>query len=384
MESPRPFSGWVQRIPSPTGVVAIMSEPLNAPLLWRLLKGWSDVPERGRTLFAPPMTNQNRLLAEFRAFVRQAESYYETARQTRGVSAALPLYYFALNLAKAELLVRAPARIVGGARIDHGLSTRFGRTTNALADRVAVSDGVFTVLYRHRVGAGLGRQLIPIQRVLRNIPEIGYEMQEMGDRPGAAQVFHSMPVNDSEIWSLLAIPRIAAIMTNSISSHELSRHFVEVTTPANASRIFAMSERWGPVTAHYRYFESRLPIPVQGMTPTQVPETAIVACATATWRQLRTLMDDVAEGTGDLVATPSLYRSRLVPLPASLARYAALFYASEVVRYRPARLDPATDATAAWLFESLVSEVPKRLLASALGHISGTRYLFYPSDVLRG
>lgn len=48
-------------------------------------------------------------------------------------------------------------------------------------------------------------------------------------------------------------------------------------------------------------------------------------------------MDDVTQGPGNLVATPSVYRSRFVPLPASLARYAALFYASEVVRYHPAR-----------------------------------------------
>ncbi len=333
MAAPRALTGWVQRTASPTGVVVIMSEPLNAPLLWRLLKGWSDVPERGRTLFAPPTTNQNRLLAEFRAFVHQAETYYEAAQQSRGVSAALPLYYFALNLAKAELLIHPPARIVTGARIGHGLSTRFGRTSNARADRLSVSDGVFTVLYRHRVGVGLGRQLMSIQRVLRNVPEIGFEMQEVGDRSDAAQVFHTMPVNNSEIWSLLAIPRIAGIMSSSASSRELSRHFAEVTAPGNAAQLFALSDRWGPVAQHFRYFESRRPIAVQGMTPTHVPEPGMVACATSTWRQVRTLMDDVSEGTGDLVATPSLYRSRLVPLPASLARYAALFYASEVVRY---------------------------------------------------
>lgn len=200
MAAPTPFTGWFQRAPSPTGVVATLWEPLNAPLLWRLLKGWSDVPERGRTLFTPPIRNQNRLLAEFRAFVDQAESYYEAAQQTRGVSAALPLYYFVMNLAKAELLVHAPARIVGGARIGHGLSTRFGRTFNARADRLNVSDGVFTVMYRHRVGVGIGRQLMSVQRVLRNVPEIGFEMVEVGDRSDAAQVFHAMPVNDSEIW----------------------------------------------------------------------------------------------------------------------------------------------------------------------------------------
>src|SRR6266545_3794259 len=163
MAAPRALTGWVQRTASPTGVVVIMSEPLNAPLLWRLLKGWSDVPERGRTLFAPPTTNQNRLLAEFRAFVHQAETYYEAAQKSRGVS---------------------------GASIGHGLSTRFGRTSNARADRLSVSYGVFTVLYRHRVGVGLGRQLMSIQRVLRNVPEIGFEMQEVGDRSDAAQVFH--------------------------------------------------------------------------------------------------------------------------------------------------------------------------------------------------
>lgn len=147
--------------------------------------------------------------------------------------------------------------------------------------------------------------------------------------------------------------------------------------------MFALSERYGPVAQSFRYFESRRRIAVQRMTSTAVPEAGIVDCATTTWRQVRTLMDDIAEGAGDLVATPSLYRSRLVPLPASLARHAALFYASEVVRYRPSRFDRATDAAAAWLFESLVSEVPTRLLASAVGRISGRRYVFHSADTFR-
>jgi hypothetical protein len=128
------------------------------------------------------------------------------------------------------------------------------------------------------------------------------------------------------------------------------------------------------VVEAFRFFESKRPIHVDGMTSTTVPDQGIVDCATTTWRQLRTLMDDVTQGPGDLVVTPSVYKSRFVPLPGSLARYAALFYASEVVRYRPARFDPATDAPSAWLFESLVSEVSIPLLASALGHISGRRY----------
>jgi hypothetical protein len=192
-----------------------------------------------------------------------------------------------------------------------------------------------------------------------------------------------MPVNDSEIWSLLAIPRTAGILSSSTSSRELSRHFDEVTAPENASRMFALPERWGRAANIFTFFESRRRIAVQGMTSTLVPERGIVDCATTTWRQLRTLMDDVSEGMADLVASPSLYRSRLVPLPASLARYAPLFYASEVVRYRPARFDPATDAAAAWLFESLVSEVPLRLLASAVGRITGRHIVFHSADVFR-
>jgi hypothetical protein len=383
MASPRPSIGWVHRLASPTGRSAEMTEPLSAPLLWRLLRGWSDVPERGRTLFRPPLANQNKLLAEFRAFVHQAETYYEAAEHMPGVSAALPLYYFALNLAKAELLVHAPTRIIAGARIGHGLSTRFGRTANARADRLDVKDGVFTVLYRQRVGMGLGRQALSVQRILRNVPEVGFELSEVGDRPQAAGAVHSMPTSVNEIWSLLAVLRGAPILSSASSSRELARHFLEVTAPEEAPRIFALSERWGPVAQSYRYFESRRPIPTQPMAPGTVPEASIIECATTTWRQVRTLMDDVAEGSSDLVTTPSLYRSRLVPLPASLARYAALFYASEVVRYRPARFDPTTDAAAAWLFESLIAEAPRLILASALSHISGTRYVFHSPDVYR-
>jgi hypothetical protein len=101
------------------------------------------------------------------------------------------------------------------------------------------------------------------------------------------------------------------------------------------------------------------------------------------WEQTRLFADTSVDGWGDMVTTSSLYKSKFISMPASLARYAALFYASEVVRYRPSRFDSRTEPIGTWLFDSFVPQSGRRMLASSLMYLTDMRYDFVVPDAIR-
>ena len=63
-------------------------------------------------------------------------------------------------------------------------------------------------------------------------------------------------------------------------------------------------------------------------------------------------------------------------MPAPLARYAAIFYLSSLVRYKPSALDPVRQGRIAWLFDSFAREAPRRILANSVSGILGQPLAF--------
>src|SRR5438552_1565022 len=106
--------------PYPGSILTTFAEPPSADLIWREIDMEASYPDRGRALFTGTLAQRNKLWREFRSYVRQARDYDEAARTIKGASAALLLYYSALNLAKAELLTSVPNPI-SGQTIRHGL-----------------------------------------------------------------------------------------------------------------------------------------------------------------------------------------------------------------------------------------------------------------------
>lgn len=367
--------------PSPFGTRELLTEPFTPEFAWRILRAYTDVPDKGRALFPPPLANQNALLAEFRGYIRQAETYYEAGSVTRGSSAALPFYYCALNLAKAELLKSHAGRIISGVRIGHGLRGEWGQTASVRGDRLTPKDGVFTLLYRQRLGQALPRNSLPIMRVLRNVPEIGYELSHVQEKPQSGDVLHSVAFNQGEMWSLLAIPESLSILESTSTSKQLLRHFEEVSQSINLEEVFALSDRWRPHLL--RIFQSRNTRATQPLPDGRYPSADIAALLADAWEQTRLFADTSVDGWGDMVTTSSLYKSKFISMPASLARYAALFYASEVVRYRPSRFDSRTEPIGTWLFDSFVPQSGRRMLASSLMYLTDMRYDFVVPDAIR-
>src|SRR3989442_1338584 len=115
------YSNWALSPITERAIVPLSEDP-TPELIWRELRFYRDVPEKGRSLFPKaPLAQRNALWREFANYLRQGETYFSTGAQVPGSSAALPYYYSIMNLAKAELLLSNPSAIVG-TTVRHGLS----------------------------------------------------------------------------------------------------------------------------------------------------------------------------------------------------------------------------------------------------------------------
>lgn len=379
MFAPTPYESGVSAPPTRYTAISNLTEEVSAAFAWRILRAYRDVPERGRELFTGTLGQRNKAWREFRSYVRQAETYFSAGQGISGPSAALPYYYAALNLAKAELMVRAPGSIVPGGRIGHGLTTTWGKSSRISGDRLNIRDGVFPLLYRERVGTSPQREPMSIIILLRNVPEIGYELEMMGEHAGTTSVLHAVVWTQDLAWGMLAIPNGAPLFSSTACRKVVTDSFREVNAPTDYQQLFALSPRFR--APRFRYFESRFSVPLVGNAVERSHRRREVQ--TETWSRLRKLADDSRGGWGDLLLGTSLYKTRLMPMPPSVARYAVMFYASEVVRYRPARFDPVENASAAWLLEAFTPQGAIASLVSSLCAIDRRLYQFTSPSAFR-
>lgn len=338
-------------------------------------------PAQGRDLFSGPVRQRNTLWREFRNYIRQARAYDDASSGVHGSSAALLLYYSLLNLAKAELLTHSPAPIIEQP-IRHGLLLRRGSGQSIAGDAVEVTAGVFPLLYEKRTGTPLplGTR-IPVRRLLTQIPEIGWEVGRCQFGPcKIATLLHAV-VSDAECaWALIAVARLDLVTQNTVSAKIFNRAFEPIGNPANWRDIFAVTRRF--IGGGFEIFQSRTVLPRRDPGGL-VWSDDYGSVAVDTWERLRAVMDFSVDTSYDALLCPSLFSSRLLPMPASLARYALMFYVSSLVRYAPSKLDPSTQANQAWLLDSFTHESRIPLLCNSLNGISGKHHFFYERGAFR-
>ena len=379
----RPVHQWIVTPPWPPPPLVSypFSEPMAASNVWLQLDRIRLVQNEGRALFPGPLANQNQLWREASNFVRQARAYWEGAQSTEGSSASLLYYYAFLNLAKAELLITDTAH-VDGVRIGHGLSYNPTNAQSISGDSLRVVDGVFPRLYRKRTGLTLpnGTQL-SVTRLMALIPEISLELEQSNLGTPTTEVgYHAIPSDGTSAWVLIAAygHRFLSDSRHAATRH-IARHFdqFEVDSEPTFSdwrKIFALSTR---LATSLKLLQSKATFSLTAPDGSSQPDRQAAAL------HLRNVAPNLVEESlnfpADCLFSPGLYKSRLLPMPSSLARYALIFYASSLVRYKPSALDPVRQGEAAWLLDSLTRETPLRLLANAAGGLLGRSLIFEPN-----
>jgi hypothetical protein len=337
------------------------------------MRARADIAELGRENFKGSLAHKNRLWRAQRNFVRQGLSNFEGSLVLPNRSACLLLYYSALNLAKAEMLPKQYAKLVDK-RIGHGLSFNPASARTVKGDTLRVMDnGVFSLLYEHRTGGPIppGTRL-PISRLVGQVPEIGSQAGYLKVASRPRPVFQLLASDDTECWVLLAVEQLD-ISSSCASSRLLRKHFREVAPPTNWRDHFGFSRRY---QGHIRFFESLQTVPTTGGA---IPQARLQRIS---W-QLRGILSNTALEWGDAWLTPYIHETTRLSMPASLARYALLFYASSLVRYKPSMFDAQLHPEQALLFDAIARECALPLLVDSFAGVTDRPQIFYATDSFR-
>jgi hypothetical protein len=335
-------------------------------ILWHEIERQAIIRSHGQRLWASKR-DFNRYWPEFRAFIKQARVYDDAAQAAQGASSALLAYYSALNLAKAELLIKRPETIFHQT-IGHGL--RYSPSTRGIrSDYITTADGVFPLLYESRVGSSLARrQQLRIIDLLNNTSDVGAELASaaLGKR-AMSRIGHLHAIDyENNRWTVvLFFEPDPEILRSPATRRFLGDEFEQV----RAEEV--------PVVASL--FGSPIPAPTHCLQGKRLYK---LEADDHDGRRSEMLRD-----TGEFLRpvqnhspyshdewAPSLRRTSWLPMPSDMARYAAMFYCSSVARYRPAMLHEDREGEASWILTSFVAEAQIMLLRSALQGITGAYF----------
>jgi hypothetical protein len=369
----RMYSNWsLGPIYDPARGSATWTERASVPLLRELLRRHAELPSYGIQRFTGTRAQKNELWKEYRNYVYQALSYFDAATNVSDRSACLLYYYAALNFAKAELLNTSASQIIHQ-RIHHGLSYDPTKARKLDNDYIKVSSGgIFGLLYQRKVNRPIqGGQRLPIQRLLSNIPEIATQLLDSGvARPLVYPVFHMIATDGTESWPILLTQN--DVDPGGRTGRLFYQVFRQVQLHPNWRDHFGMSRRLGGA----RIFES-----VETVA-NSAHASPITRALEITWK-LRDIISEPAHAYVDGWITPSIYRSKMLPMPASLARYTVIFYASSLVRYRPSLFDSQTCPQNSYLFDAIARECALPMLVDVLNALEGKSQFFYSEDAFR-
>lgn len=369
----RAFSSYISTPPQDVDHrVSVHGDSLTAEYVWFRLRQLADVPEEGMALFAGGLAERREKYRYFRAFVHQAQVYWDAAGKTVGSAAALPYYYAILQLAKAELIITDPEKVIGQP-IGHGLSHRNAPGTKIRQDRLLVKSGVFPLLHAKRTGSTWPVAAKPkVVSLLSLLPEIAMEMQVLSPtRPSSIEGYHAVAADQASAWSLLLFPGGLLDETERVV-RRVRKGYDEVALKdlPNWRQVFAVSSRVYGGTA--RLFQAKNVHASSGAPDVRdaLPDL---------YNYLGAHVTSPGKARGDFVLTPTVTKSDATVLPLPLTRYAVMFYLSSLVRYQPIKLDAVREGAQSYLMDSVVHELPPYLLASALDGMTARVSYWDPS-----
>ena len=378
MPAARVFNRWLLDPPSEPGRphAYVWEEPTGVGLLERL-RTEAELQSVGRSRFSGTLKHRNAMWRHYRTFLRQALSNFRVALTVENRSASLLYYYAMLNFGKAELLRTRGAPVLGP--VSHGLSFSPTKAKSVSGDYLTVRDGVFPMLYKDRTGYEMpvGARL-PIARLLGRIPEIAEQLTTLDvGTPEVSGVLQLIAFDHSNAWVLLAVSPTDALEPTTASGKYLRRFFRQVDPPRDWRDRFGVSRRWKSMS----FYESVVSFPYTAGDDAGA-FTAGVKATGYTW-SVKDLLGLSTMRTFDAWLSPSLYRTRMFPMPPAMARYAMTYYASSLVRYRPSMFDTEVSPTQAYLFDALARECAVPMLIDTLSALTGIDSLFLSPGALR-
>jgi hypothetical protein len=261
----RPFDGWARLPVTNSQKELLLTTAIDIEReLWSALEYYSEVEEVGLDLIQTKglQLPHQEIFNYFQSFVRQAKSYYGSAKTLHYRSSSLLYYYSFLNLVKAYLLLREPQRIMGrtAQSVAHGLRYRTSTVnTDFQREIIRVDQGIFPTFYEAQTSSGISTardSFLNIVNLLSYPTEIAsqYHLAGYGNLntlPSIAAIAINRPNNRS--WIILGIPA-APSLDGFLSLHvDFLNNYQEVQINKDLLRlVFDMSV---PDLSTFRFFQ---------------------------------------------------------------------------------------------------------------------------------
>ncbi|MDP1712528.1 MAG: hypothetical protein Q8K86_08735 [Candidatus Nanopelagicaceae bacterium] len=185
---------------------------------------------------------------------------------------------------------------------------------------------------------------------------------------------HTIAFEGTSAWSLIAVNSGALADHREPVSIKVNKHYDLVNRAQwrNWKDVFAFSKRLPPHAVDTYQSKATFSFPTRnGPDRPDLHAAGILLEST-----LGSHMSEPIGFSAEFMVTHSLFKSKPLVIPLDLARYAAMFYLSSLVRYNPAVLDNNKQSTQAWLMDSLSREVPLNMLVGSLVGIRGGSVFF--------
>jgi hypothetical protein len=152
MRAARPFDSWYRLgFGAPFNKNVLHCSPNVRDELMAALEFYSEIKTAGKELLrSNGHTNLAEAYLQFRAYIRQATTFYQAAEALHHRASPLNFYYSFMNLAKAVILLRTPNFV--NHNLMHGISPQ-SKAGSLRKQKLSVkSNGVFPMFYKTIVG----------------------------------------------------------------------------------------------------------------------------------------------------------------------------------------------------------------------------------------
>jgi hypothetical protein len=174
-------TGWLNYDMGVWRTIELLTTQPTDDEIFASLEYISEIDKVGLKFFKDlHLKNPRKSLLSFRAFIRQAKTFYYAAKQLNYRASTLLYYYSFLNLAKAYVTVSNPEKVTG--RITHGLA--YEQVKGGLNNQgvlVTKNEGVFHKLYEKETLTKIPSKLkLNIKSLLGYCTDVNYEYEMAG------------------------------------------------------------------------------------------------------------------------------------------------------------------------------------------------------------
>lgn len=308
----------------------------------------------------------------FQSFIRQAETFHQSANLLNYRAAALMHYYSFLNLAKGFICLSDPDYVTQA--VGHGLRHKFHKGSFSSQHIIAENKGVFPKLYETIIGTKIPQNTkLNIIQLLGYCTDISHEYKMSGfgkSRTHPAIVRLLGNSSRKESWPLLSILNNSDLVFPKDVAKKFDLYIKEVSFPLEQSRevfnIYAEGYR------AYRFFETHK---TYQWIDNQIP-----------LGDIRRDFNLVMRGIYEIEPYDNEYSIMLfgaiqdgkqkVQFNQTLAIYAIMFYLGSLVRYRPDYLEHLLNSKEAWIIERVTKSACNTFLRSFVNYVLGKEYIF--------